>query len=275
MKTGYDQLKFFALLPIAKACQQEGRAMSDLNAHRATAALSPHRSSVEDELARFLGSLSHPTEIASAAYNLVLPVDRKFPVALLKQFLDVHHEQQDAELLLRHIQPGSRVLQLGGGSGITGVLLSRITGNPVTILEPDPRMAMAISKTFAANSGAMVLQRAIAIPGDHPRSACSAQTYNLDWPASAQRSFITVTCSAISLAEITRATTYTVLAINMVEPDLEVIADQRLNTINKLIIDTPHTAFSASRQNALSQSLANIGFNLVAHSQRRYIFERN
>lgn len=248
--------------------------MSDLNAHRATAALSPHRSSVEDELARFLGSLSHPTEIASAAYNLVLPVDRKFPVALLKQFLDVHHEQQDAELLLRHIQPGSHVLQLGGGSGITGVLLSRITGNPVTILEPDPRMAMAISKTFAANSGAMVLQRAIAIPGDHPRSTCSVQAYNLDWPASTH-SFITVNCSAISLAEITQATTYTVLAINMVEPDLEVIADQRLNTINKLIIDTPHTAFSASRQNALSQSLANIGFNLVAHSQRRYIFERN
>lgn len=249
--------------------------MSDLNAHRATAVLTPHRNSVEDELARFLGSLSHPTEIASAAYNLVLPVDRKFPVALLKQFLDVHHEQQDAELLLRHIQPGSRVLQLGGGSGITGVLLSRISGNPVTIMEPDPRMAMAISKTFAANSGALVLQRAIVVPGDHPRSTCSVQAYNLDWPASTHRSFSTVTCSAISLAEITRSTTYTVLAINLVEPDLEVIADQRLNTINKLIIDTPHTAFSASRQNALSQSLANIGFTLVAHSQRRYVFERD
>lgn len=275
METDYDRLRFFALLPIAKACQQKGRAMSNLNAHRATAALTTHRNSVEDELARFLGALSQPTEIASAAYNLVLPVDRKFPVALLKQFLDVHHEQQDAELLLRHIQPGSRVLQLGGGSGITGVLLSRITGNPVTILEPDPRMAMAISKTFAANSGALVLQRATAVPGDQPRSTCSVQAYNLDWPACTQRNFVTITCSAVSLAEITRATSYTVLAINLVEPDFDVIADPHLDTINMLIIDTPHTAFSASRQNAMCQSLANIGFALVDHSQRRYIFKRN
>ena len=54
---------------------------------------------------------------------------------MLYYFLVGDYEESDLELIRKHVQPGDKVLELGGGVGLTGALVGQVSGLPVTICE--------------------------------------------------------------------------------------------------------------------------------------------
>lgn len=102
-------------------------------------------------LAREIESLTGEAIYKSPTTGLRLPVDSTFPANMLYYFLLGDYEEHDMQLIRRYVKPGSRVLELGGGVGLTGSLLGQVSGNPVSVCEPNPALHSCIERTFSAN----------------------------------------------------------------------------------------------------------------------------
>lgn len=62
------------------------------------------------------------------------------------------YEPGDFELYERHLAQGDRVLELGGGVGITAAFCAQCTGMPVTVVEPNPGLHELIRRQARVNA---------------------------------------------------------------------------------------------------------------------------
>lgn len=105
----------------------------------------------QEMLANEINALTEVTIYRSPTTGLQLPVDAAFPPSMLYYFLVGDYEEHDMQLIRRYVRPGSKVLELGGGVGLTGSLLGQVSGNCVSVCEPNPVLHAYIERTFAAN----------------------------------------------------------------------------------------------------------------------------
>src|SRR5437588_6864309 len=56
------------------------------------------------------------------------------------------YELTDLELIETHLHQGDRVLELGGGAGLTAALSARLSGEPVVVAEADERLLPLIRR---------------------------------------------------------------------------------------------------------------------------------
>jgi FkbM family methyltransferase len=113
-----------------------------------------------------IDSLTDVVTYQSPTTGLLLPVDKKFPANMLYYFLVGDYEEHDMQLIRRYVRPGNRVLELGGGVGLTGSLLGKVSGNPVSVCEPNAALHACIERTFAANGVPLKLLK-VAATADH------------------------------------------------------------------------------------------------------------
>lgn len=97
--------------------------------------------------------------------DLVVPYDSDLPAALAWYLAVGDYEAHDLDLAADHVRPGDRVMELGGGIGVTGCALGRASGTAVVIVEPNAALYPAIRRTFAANDVPLVLVEAAAGAG--------------------------------------------------------------------------------------------------------------
>lgn len=119
-------------------------------------------------LAAEIAGLTGVAIYESPTTGLRLPVDQSFPANMLYYFLIGDYEEHDMQLISRYVKPGSRVLELGGGVGLTGSLLGQASGNRVTVCEPNPALHMCIERTFRANEVELNLVKAAVVSDDEP-----------------------------------------------------------------------------------------------------------
>lgn len=117
-------------------------------------------------LANEISSLHEVTTYESPTTGLLLPIDKSFPANMLYYFLVGDYEEHDMQLIRRYVEPGARVLELGGGVGLTGSLLGKVSGNPVSICEPNAALHPYIVRTFEANDVQLNLFK-VAVTADH------------------------------------------------------------------------------------------------------------
>ena len=120
----------------------------------------------QEHLAREIEALTDVAIYQSPTTGLRLPVDRTFPANMLYYFLIGDYEEHDMQLISRYVKPGCRVLELGGGVGLTGSLLGQVSGNAVSVCEPNPALHAYIERTFEANDVQLNLIKA-AVTADH------------------------------------------------------------------------------------------------------------
>jgi FkbM family methyltransferase len=113
-----------------------------------------------------IASLTDVTTYQSPTTGLLLPVDKNFPANMLYYFLVGDYEEHDMQLIRRYVKPGARVLELGGGVGLTGSLLGKMSGNPVSVSEPNAGLHTCIERTFAANDVPLNLFK-VAVTAEH------------------------------------------------------------------------------------------------------------
>ena len=63
------------------------------------------------------------------------------------------YELTDLELIAEHVKKGDRVIELGGGAGLTAALSAKTSGQPVVVAEPDERLFPLIRRQVELNGG--------------------------------------------------------------------------------------------------------------------------
>ncbi len=116
---------------------------------------------VADLLAATEGSV----HIRLPGRDLVVPYDATLPPELAWYLAIGDYEAHDLDLAADYVRPGDRVMELGGGIGVTGSALGKASGEAVVIVEPNPALHAPIRRTFAANGVELVLVEAAASAG--------------------------------------------------------------------------------------------------------------
>lgn len=63
------------------------------------------------------------------------------------------YELTDLELIEAYVKPGDRVLELGGGAGVTAALAAKVSGLPLVVAEADERLFPVIRANVDGNAG--------------------------------------------------------------------------------------------------------------------------
>ncbi|KAA0696151.1 FkbM family methyltransferase [Halopseudomonas laoshanensis] len=103
------------------------------------------------QIREWLDSLPEPVVLQHPLHPLKIRVARGFSPRMAYYFALGDYEEADLELIEKMIRPGDRVLECGGGAGITGSLAARCSGNPVTIVEPNEVMHGIIRQNVQLN----------------------------------------------------------------------------------------------------------------------------
>lgn len=75
------------------------------------------------------------------------------------------YELTDLELIEAHVRAGDRVLELGGGAGVTAALAAKVSGQPVVVAEADARLFPMIRANVEGNAGAITFEHGVVVAG--------------------------------------------------------------------------------------------------------------
>lgn len=227
-------------------------------------------------MAQELATLDDFTEFTSPTCGLKLAVDRHFSAQMLYYFLVGDYEQSDFELITKYVRRGDIALELGGGAGLTGALLGRITGQPVTVCEPNPTLAGLIRRTFALNDQRLRLIESAAV---HDAYASPTVDFHLSadyWWSSLlpEASTRTLAVSAIPLSNLLRLSQANVLLVDIEGYEIELFQDADLSAIETIIIEIHAPTIGAPAASKVLTGLIQAGFELVDFAAQSFVFKR-
>lgn len=213
----------------------------------------------------------------SPTTGLKLPIDRQFPANMLYYFLIGDYEEHDMQLIARYVKKDSRVLELGGGIGLTGSLLALASGNPVTVCEPNPALHTHIERTFEANDAKLNLVK-VAATADHETAVKIEFHIREDywWSSllsSAESAPVQVEARTLSrLIEDSRADT---LLVDIEGYEVELLRDaQGLGSIETLLVELHTPSIGTAASSKIITDLVQCGFHLADFGGHTFVFTR-
>ncbi|MNZ29433.1 hypothetical protein D3C78_466810 [compost metagenome] len=240
------------------------------------------RDSAEDlaainEVAGMLEGLAGTREFESPTNcGLKLVVDRNFPANMLYYFLAGDYEESDLGLIRRHVQPGDKVLELGGGVGLTGALVGQVSGMAVTICEPNPALPPLIRRTFAANGQQLNLIEAAAVNealGDGYISFNVAPGY---WWSSLLpiKDSSSLPVRSFRLSHLLELSSANVLLVDIEGYESQLFEGTDLQSVDTLIMEIHAPSLGAQTSCNLITSIIRRGFDLVDFAAQSFVFKR-
>ncbi len=132
-----------------------------------------------------LQALSDTLVMTHPIYDLRLSVRADFNPRMAYYFALGDYEQADLQLISEYVVAGDRVMECGGGAGITGSFAGIQSGNPVTVVEPNDRLYEQIRRTFEANGQEVEIIEAAVVPDDFGRDELTFGIHDEYWWSSA------------------------------------------------------------------------------------------
>jgi FkbM family methyltransferase len=196
---------------------------------------------------------------------------------MLYYFLVGDYEQGDLELIGKHIQAGDRALELGGGIGITGALLGQISGQLVTVCEPNPALEPMIRRTFAANGQQLRLIQAAAVnelEGDGRVTLNVAPGY---WWSSllSVHGASGLHVQALRLSRLLELSAANVLLVDIEGYEQYLFDNCDLASIDTLIMEIHAPTLGAPNSSTLITDLIRRAFDLVDFAAQSFVFKRS
>ncbi|SES04758.1 MULTISPECIES: FkbM family methyltransferase [Halopseudomonas] len=119
-----------------------------------------------ERIGTWLDSLGEPEVLEHPLRPLKMQVAKGGSARMAYYFAMGDYEEADLELIEKLVMPGDRVLECGGGAGITGSLAAIHSGNPVTIVEPNEVMHDIIRQNVRLNGHECQLIAAAVVADD-------------------------------------------------------------------------------------------------------------
>lgn len=194
------------------------------------------------------------------------------------------YELGDLELLDVHVAKGDRVVELGGGAGLTAAFNAKRTGNAVVVAEPDERLFPVIRRQVELNGGAVSFEHGVVMA----RSASSPSTIDffIDeeiWFSSMkeaveahglERSRKKVTVPVLDVNAIFSKHTPTVAMIDIEGAERELFAAPLVHKPKKILIEihSPHYGEKAAAETV--QSIVDQGYRMIDQKGWTVVLEK-
>lgn len=214
----------------------------------------------------------------SPTTGLRLPVDQAFPANMLYYFLLGDYEEHDMRLIRQYVKPGSRVLELGGGVGLTGSLLGQVSGNPVSVCEPNPALHAYIERTFAANDVQLHLIKA-AVTSD--RESADQVTFHVCkdyWWSSlvGAENSEQIQVHSKRLSSLIAETKADTLLVDIEGYEVALFSStEALSSVSTVLVEIHTPSIGTIASASIITDLVNSGFRLADMGGHTFVFTRN
>lgn len=189
------------------------------------------------------------------------------------------YELGDLELLERHVEPGARVLELGGGAGLTAAMSALRSGQAVVVVEPDARLFPIIRRQVELNGGEVVFEQGVVLGGAHGPSI----DFYLDdeiWlsstlpqvPARGERPRTCVQVPVLELGELLVRHRPSVLMVDIEGAERDLFDAPLRHRPTKILVEI-HTPILGERAAAqVVQGLIDHGYRFIDQNGWTYVF---
>jgi FkbM family methyltransferase len=201
------------------------------------------------------------------------------------------YELTDLELIAEHVKKGDRVIELGGGAGLTAALSAKTSGHAVVVVEPDERLFSLIRRQVELNGGTVSFEHGAVLGEDGASGARSAAERTIDfyldeeiWFSSmkeevlahGERQRIKVTVPVLSADALFAKHTPTVAMIDVEGSEREIFAKPLTDaTKPRLLLIEIHFPHYGERTGAeVIQSVLDQGYRLIDQKGWTYVFAR-
>jgi FkbM family methyltransferase len=228
-------------------------------------------------LAQEISTLKGIKIYESPTTGLRLPVDKHFPANMLYYFLLGDYEEHDMQIIRRHVQAGDHVLELGGGVGLTGSLLGKVSGNTVSVCEPNAALYDCIERTFCANDVSLNLIEAAAIADSETAQEISFNVSKDYWWSSlvATEHATAVNVKTARLGELIAATNANTLLIDIEGYEVALLSDlSSLASIKTVLIELHTPSIGTASTSSIITNLVKAGLDLVDIGGHTFVFTR-
>jgi FkbM family methyltransferase len=196
------------------------------------------------------------------------------------------YELGDLELLDRHVAIGDRVIELGGGAGLTAAFNAKRTARPVVVAEPDERLFPIIRRQVELNGGTVSFEHGVVL-GGAPRSASgSTADFFLDeeiWFSSTREEVVAhglerqrrkVTVPVLDVNALFAKHTPTIAMIDIEGAERDLFATTLVHAPKKILIEihSPHYGERAAVETI--QAIADQGYRLIDQGGWTFVLER-
>lgn len=193
--------------------------------------------------------------------DLKVPYDGSLPAELAWYLAVGDYEAHDLDLAAEYVRPGDRVMELGGGIGVTGCALGKASGEAVVVVEPNAALYPAIRRTFAANDVPLLLLEAAASAGAAGTARLAvAENY---WWSRLGEGDATVAVASVPLEQLIAGHQPTVLAVD-IEGHEVMLVGSAIGPSVRLVLFEIHSPDIGSRATGdVVRWLESEGFRLI------------
>ena len=189
------------------------------------------------------------------------------------------YELTDLELIAEHVKKGDRVIELGGGAGLTAALSAKTSGHPVVVVEPDERLFPLISRQVVLNGGAVTFEHGAVLGAGAPKTV----DFYLDeeiWFSSmkeevlahGERERIKVTVPVLSADALFAKHRPTVAMIDVEGAEREIFAKPLAHKPRLLLIEIHFPHYGERVGAEVIQSVVDQGYALIDQKGWTYVF---
>ena len=229
-----------------------------------------------EAIAALLGCLHAPLQLRLPRCGLLAEVPAFVPPALVYYMALGDYEQNDVEIALKHVRQGDRVLEIGGGIGITGCALAAASGNPVVVVEPNPLLWSAIERNFSLNGHELTLVRsAVTSSSGAPANASLWVQTNYWWSSiDATPGSCHIEVHAVSLGDLLARFAPTVLSIDVEGAETRLFPADVPEFVRSIFIEIHSPSIGSAETARIVAALHASGFKLVDIRAWTWVFCR-
>ncbi len=191
------------------------------------------------------------------------------------------YELGDLELLERHVAVGDRVLEIGGGAGLTAAMSALRSEQPVVVVEPDTRLFPLIRRQVELNGGAVELVHA-AVLGEPTAATLDFYLDEEIWlssmlaqvPVRGERARTRVEVPALALGEVLLRHRPSVLMVDIEGAERELFGPPLPHQPERILVEIHTPILGETAAASVVQRLIDQGYRFVDQRDWTYVFAR-
>jgi FkbM family methyltransferase len=244
-------------------------------------AVSPLEEAEVNAFARLFDQLEEPIVVRHPHVDLRLALDPLLGPRISYLITIGDYELSDLLLIEQYVKEGDRVVELGGGAGLTAALNAKRTKNAVVVAEPDERLFPIIRRQVELNGGKVSFEHGAVLS----KATSPTVDFFLDeeiWfssmnptvEAHGERSRIKATVPVLAIDALFQKHTPTVAMIDIEGAELKMFEAPLAYKPRLLLIEIHAPHFGEAGAAHVVQAIVDQGYRFVDQKGWTYVFER-
>ncbi len=209
--------------------------------------------------------VTRPSSVSLHGVDIFVDFARWSP-RLIELVLKGNYEVSEAKAIASFLSSGDRVLDIGGGIGLSGLLAGRVVGDQnVAVYEANPVNVDQIKRNFALNRVSTSVETAAVVPDAYQRSEvsfflhdnfCRSSVFS-DTPGGRE-----ITVPARRFADLVKTHNPTALLMDVEGAEADILSGADLSSISKICLELHPGIIGNGKTSTLLRQLLNQAFEM-------------